>query len=53
MKSGNAGVGRLSRSMSIPIPSHIVIAKIIRPSVGTVEVDRDNPGFTITVEDER
>jgi len=27
--------------------------KDIRPSVGTVGVDRDNPGFTITVEDER
>jgi len=26
--------------------------KDIRPSVGTVGVDRDNPGFTITVEDE-
>ena len=26
--------------------------KNIRPSVGTVDVDRDNAGFTITVEDE-
>ena len=27
--------------------------KDIRISTGTVEIDRDNPGFTITVEDEK